>query len=125
MKPLHFCSHVVALLLLAGCQTITANDDQPAVIVQPSDASHAALKETLSAIFGGEDITLADDALTYSSMLSLENNMPNTEDSQAALGRVVTRPFSFQLIKNRQGCFLVDLRVGERHFLADTTCAPE
>jgi hypothetical protein len=125
MKPLQFCSHMVALLLLAGCQAIGANDDQPAVIVQPSDASRAALKQTLSAIFGGEEITLADDALTYSSMLTLENSPPNSADSQAALGRVVTRPFSFQLIKNRHACFLVDLRVGERHFLANTTCAPE
>lgn len=125
MKPLHFCSHIAALLLLAGCQAIGANADQPAVIVQPSDASRAALKQTLSAIFGGEEITLADDALTHSSMLTLENNPPNSADSQAALGRVVTRPFSFQLIKNQHGCFLVDLRVGERHFLVDTTCAPE
>ena len=58
-------------------------------------------------------------------MLTLENNPPDSADSQAALGRVVTRPFSFQLIKNQQGCFLVDLQVGERHFLVDTTCTPE
>jgi uncharacterized lipoprotein YbaY len=125
MKLLNLSTQMAALLLLAGCQTINANDDQPAVVVQPSDASRAALKQALSTIFGGEKITLADDALTRSSMLTLENNPPESADSEAALGRVVTRPYSFQLIKNQQGCFLVDLRVGQRHLLANTTCAPE
>jgi len=125
MKPLHINTLMTVILLLSGCRTITANDDQPALIVEPSDASRAALRETLSSIFGGEEITLADDALTDSSILTLEISPSKLADSDAALGRVVGRPFSFQLIKNRHGCFLVDLRVAERHLLADTSCAPE
>jgi len=125
MKPGLPCSILTTLILLAGCQGLNQNPDVPALIVQPDVASRAALKHTLSELFGGQEITLADDALTHSSILSLEINLPKQADSQPALGRVVTPPFRFHLVKAKNGCFLVDLRDGKRHLLADTTCTPE
>lgn len=125
MKPRQFCSFIATLILLSGCQGLTANTDLPALIVQPNEASRAALKATLSGLFGGQEITLADNALTQSSMLSLEMNLRKQLSSQLAIGRVVTGPLSFQLIKNKNGCFLIDSRDGKRYLLIDTTCAPE
>lgn len=117
--------NLATLILLAGCQGLNQNPDLPALIVQPDEASRAALKNTLSEIFGGQEITIADDALTHSSILSLEINLRKQADSQPALGRVVTPPFRFQLVKDKNGCFLVDLRDGKRHLLENTTCTEE
>ena len=125
MKPKFSCSVLATLILLGGCQGLNQNPDLPALIVQPDEASRAALKATLSEIFGGQEITLADDALTDSSILTLEINLHHQSDSQPALGRVVTPPFRFQLVKSENECFLVDLRDGKRHLLADTTCTAE
>ena len=125
MKPKHSCSCIATLILLAGCQGLTANTDLPALIVQPDEASRAALKNTLSELFGGKEILIADDALTNSSMLSLEVNLRQQADSQPALGRVVTKPFGFQLFKSKKGCFLMDLRDGGHYLLVDTNCTPE
>ena len=125
MKPGFSCLNLATLILLAGCQGLNQNPDIPALIVQPDEASRAALRNTLSELFGGQEIILADDALTESSILSLETNLRKQLDSQPALGRVVTPPFSFQLVKSENGCFLVDLRDGKRHLLVDTTCSAE
>jgi hypothetical protein len=125
MKSKHSYSYIAALILLAGCQGLTANTDLPALIVQPDETSRAALENTLSELFGGKEIIVADDALTDSSMLSLEVNLREQLDSQPTLGRVVTKPFRFQLFKSKKGCFLVDLRDGGRYLLVDTNCAPE
>ena len=125
MKSKHSYSYIATLILLAACQGLTASPDLPALIVQPDEASRAALKDTLSELFGGTEITLADDALTHSSLLSLEMNSRKQPDSQSALGRVVTKPFRFQLFKSKSGCFLVDLQDGRRYLLVDTSCIPE
>ncbi len=125
MKIEHSYSYIAMLILLTGCQGLTASADLPALIVQPDEASRAALKHTLSELFGGKEITLADDALTHSSMLSLEINLRKQPGSQPALGRVVTKPFRFQLFKSKNGCFLVDLQDGRRYLLVDTNCVPE
>jgi hypothetical protein len=125
MKPGFSCLNLATLILLAGCQGLNQNPGIPALIVQPDEASRAALKNTLSEIFGGQEKTIADDALTHSSILSLEINLRKQADSQPALGRVVTPPFRFQLVKDKNGCFLVDLRDGKRHLLENTTCTAE
>jgi hypothetical protein len=125
MKPGYSCSVLSTLVLIAGCQGLNENPDMPALIVQPDEASQSAVESTLSKIFGGQEVMLADDVFTQSSILSLEHNPDQKLDSQPALGRVITRPLSFQLVKSRDGCFLVDLRDEKRYLLAHTSCTPE
>lgn len=125
MIPGKFCIFLSALLVLAGCQGPGQDPYLPAVIVEPDETSRDAIEDTLSGIFGGQQITLADDVLTRSSILTLEHNPGKQLDSQPALGRVVTQPLRFQLVKSGDGCFLVDLRDEKRYLLAGTSCAPE
>ena len=61
-----------ALIVIAGCQSITADTDVPAIVVNSDDASRAALQATLAGRFGGQAVMLADDALTRSSLLTIE-----------------------------------------------------
>ena len=118
-------SSLCALSLIEGCRTPAANPDAPALIIQPNEASRAELRKTLSGLFGGREINLADDALTDSSLLVLQHARDQESGGRPALGRDVARPFRFQLIKKEDDCFLVDMRDGKRYLLADTICVPE
>jgi hypothetical protein len=104
---------------------MNADADVPALIAAPDDASRAALRDTISGIFGGRKVPLADDALTKSSLLLIERNLRGSLDAPPATGRVLEEPIRFRLVKSGEECVLVDLRDESRHPLTDTTCVPE
>jgi len=116
---------LAGVLQLAGCQTMNAAADVPALITNPDEASRAALQAAVAASFGGLDVLLADDALTTSSVLMLERSPRGSLDSNQAMGRVLEQPIRFQLVKNGTECTLIDLRDDSRHVLSDTSCIPE
>lgn len=116
---------ILGVLLSAGCQTMNADADVAAVIKSPDEASRAALQAALAASFGGQDVLLADDALTQSSLLTIEPGPQRSINNPSPGGRILTEPFRFRLVKNGDDCVLIDLRDDSRQVLANTTCAPE
>jgi hypothetical protein len=116
---------LAALLSTSGCQTVTAQPDLPALIVNPDEASMASLQVTLSNLFGGQTVKLSNDAFTRSSLLALEHGSQKTLTSQAANGRVMAAPYKFRLMKSGPACVLVDLRDNSRHPLSNTACVAE
>lgn len=116
---------IAGALLSAGCQTMNASADVPAVITEPNEASHAAIKAALAASFGGRDVIIADDALTQTSLLTIERGPHRTINNPSPDGRIITEPFRFRLVMSGQDCVLIDLRDDSRHVLVDTTCVPE
>ncbi len=109
---------------LFGCQTLATAGDVPARITDPTDASRAALRDAVNEALGIQ-VTLAEDALTTSSILTLEHNPPGSINSMPAQGRTLDAPIQFRLMMNGSDCILVNQRDGRRHTLADTTCSPE
>ena len=116
---------LAGILLLAGCQTMNADADVPALITAPDDASRAALQAALGASFGGLNVVIADDALTQSSLLTIERGPHRTINNPSPDGRILGEPFRFKLVKNGAECTLIDLRDDSRHVLANTRCVPE
>ena len=111
--------------LLAGCQTMNAADDVPAIITDPDEDSRAALRATVSGLFLGQNVLIADDALTSSSVLPIEFGRRGSLEYKPLSGRVVTEPLRFRLVLNGGDCYLIDPRDESRHLLADTSCTPE
>jgi len=125
MRQKKLYSQMAMLIMVTGCQSPAANPDLPALIVQPDEDSRAALQATLSGLFGGYEVRLSNDALTRSSLLTLESGLQKTLSDPPVTGRILSEPYKFRLIKNGDYCTLIDLRDGTRHILADTTCIPE
>jgi hypothetical protein len=126
MPGIHlFLKVSLLLVMITGCRTLSGSPDQAALITQPDASSRAALQATLSDLFGGIEIRLADDALTRSSLLTLAVGAQSTLVEPAAGGRIVSEPYRFRLVLNGEDCILIDLRDDSRHRLADTTCMPE
>jgi hypothetical protein len=105
--------------LLAGCQ------DRPARIVDPTDASRAALQRVVSIALNGANVTLADDALTKSSLLTIEPKVYRDAQGERVMGRETRTPIHFRLIKQGEQCLLVLQNNGAKWPLTDTTCKEE
>lgn len=109
------------LFAVSGCKQVAPDADQPAVIVDPTDAGRAALREAVNEELGTE-VLLADDALTDTSILIIERKMPRAVTGSPAQGRTMDPPVRFTLMTNGTDCVLVEDRSGSRYLLADTRC---
>lgn len=106
---------------VVGCQTVATADDEPARITDPTEASRAALQQTVNATLH-TNVTIADDALTDSSLLIVERAMPRSMSGSPAQGRTMEMPFQFRLVISGDDCVLIDQRDASRHVLQDTSC---
>lgn len=114
---------VACLSVIAACKNVAPDADQPAVIVDPDDASRAELQATVNQALGAE-VLLADDALTATSVLTIERRIPQSVAGSPAQGRSMDSPVRFDLVTNGSDCVLVDSRDGSRYLLAETRCEP-
>jgi hypothetical protein len=108
-------------LALAACKNVAPDANQPAVIVEPTAASRAALQATINELLG-TDVLLSESALTETSFLFIERRVPQSLDGSPAKGRNMEMPYRFTLLTNGTDCVLVDERDGSRHLLDNTQC---
>jgi hypothetical protein len=71
------------------------------------------------------DVALADDALTETSILTVERKIPQSIEGSPAQGRNMEKPIQFRLVRNGSECILIDQRDMTRTVLADTVCSVE
>ena len=112
-----------ALLLAAGCRTVSARQDVAAVISEPSARSHSKLVGAVSAALNGATVTLSDDALTRDSTLIVERTRHRDANGLPINGRDLGAPERFHLVKNGTECVLVHENTGRRFALSQTACA--
>ena len=121
MKLKTIAAVILFVIGLAGCQTLVATDDLPAWITNPDGASRAALQTAVNEALN-TDVALADDALTDSSILTIERNIPGSLEGQPAQGRNMDMPIQFRLVVSGGDCVLIDQRDESRRVLENTSC---
>ena len=124
MKILRSISVTALWVMLSGCQTVDADNDRPARIVNADADSRAALQTVVNEALGTE-VMLADTALTDSSLLTIERWPAGTMDNPVPQGRILEKPIQFQLVRNGDDCVLVKKSDGSRFLLSDTDCEAE
>ena len=115
---------MVVAATYTGCKNVAPDADQVAVIVNADAASRAALQQTVNAALH-TDVMLADNALTETSVLTIERKIPQSIEGSPAQGRKMEMPIQFRLVKNGGECILIDQRDMSRTVLADTVCSVE
>jgi len=115
---------IAVAAVISACQTIAADYDHSARIVNADDSSRAALRATVNTILNTK-VTLADNALTDTSLLTIERNPPRTLDNPNPQGRIMEMPIQFRLVVNGTDCILIDQRDRGRYVLENTNCAAE
>ena len=108
----------------AGCKNVAPDADLAALIINPDAASRAALQAVVNAALH-TDVTLADDALTETSILTIERKIPQSIEGSPAQGRNMEMPIQFRLVVNGAECILIDQRDMSRAVLKDTVCASD
>jgi hypothetical protein len=96
--------------------------DAPAVIINPSARSVKELRRVIHKALPGIAVTLADDALTQSSFLSLEHTQDRDPTGQKLNGRDLSRPETFELFKRESRCILKQLSTGLSFELHHVQC---
>jgi len=125
MLKLHrvICAMCGTLLALAGCRTIPAQTEAPAVITNPTRESRASLVRAVSSAVHGVPVTIADDALTRTDTLIIEHFSPRGPDGLPIDGRERGLPERFRLVRIGSECVLVHSRTEKHYVLADVTCS--
>jgi hypothetical protein len=114
---------LVSSLATGGCALGTENDmDRPAVIDRPTDASRAELRRVVNEALG-TSVTLADDALTHTSTLSIERNPIRDASGRRIEVRERTPPEMFLLVKRGGQCVLIHERTKTETVLTATHCS--
>ncbi len=116
---------VLLALALAACRAGQRDPDPelPAVIVDPTAASRAALSQAVRTALG-VPVLLAADALTRDCLLVIERAPHADPSGLPAQGRELGMPERFHLVKSGGRCVLVHERTGTRYPLAATSCVP-
>lgn len=114
----------VMVFMLPGCQTLATDDDVAARITNPTDASREALQNAVNDALD-TNVTLASNALTDSSVLTIERNPPRTMENLPAQGRNMDMPMQFRLVRNDGDCVLICTADDSRRKLSDTSCIVE
>jgi hypothetical protein len=114
---------IVALSMgvVGCCKTVATEQDEAARIIDPDDASRAALQRVVNTALHTE-VTLAADALTESSLLVIERNPPKSIQGHPSQGRIMEAPLQFRLVVNGEDCILIDQRDRSRYRLENTRC---
>jgi hypothetical protein len=121
--PMRACWLAAAAIAPVACSTLSAQE-QPAVIAAHTTQSRAELARVVSAAFNGQPVTLADDALTRESVLTIERRTPPGDQGRAATGRTLDAPARLNLVLRGTRCFLVSAADGREWELNETRCVP-
>ena len=105
------------LLLVTACKTGAVRTEVPAILVDPTTASRAELRQIVGSLLGGRTVTIADDALTTQSILVIE--------PKYLTGRDLGKPDQFRLLLSGSDCVLVHLGSDARSKLSKANCAAE
>lgn len=111
-----------ATVLLAGCQSLSAELDQPASMIEINETQRLQLSRLLSDL-SGQSVSLTDKAFAGSDRLVLERKRAaGSEAHRLATGRNMDPPRVFKLVKNKGQCWLLDESNGGRHQLDGFSC---
>ncbi len=110
--------------VLPACTTSSGSGDAPALITNPTPASRAELRLAVQRALHSDPILLADDALTRSSLLTIDR-LPRRDSHGRLLNGldVRGRPEQFRLVRTGGSCVLIHEDSEQlRQKLSSTTC---
>ena len=124
MRPASARAFGLGLLIIAALSSRgwASPEEAPAVIINPSAQSVKELRRVIQRALPGIAVTLADDALTQSSFLSLEHSHGRSPMDQALNGRDLSRPEIFELFNRSSRCILKQLSTGRSFELQHVRC---
>ncbi|WP_088331594.1 hypothetical protein [Lacimicrobium sp. SS2-24] len=113
---------IAASLLAGGCQLTQANEPVAAVLTNPGAQTKAELQRVIQQAIGGTPVRLADDALTDTDTLYIEQNPGRDARGNPIMGRHNNKPEVFHLRLQGEQCQLIHGTTGEVYLLQEVSC---
>ena len=110
---------------MAACSTPAINPEYPALLTNTGPTTLLELEQTISSAMDGAKVTIAQDALTTSSQLTIEQSMIRSIEQQPEMGSNLGRPDQFQLLIDGPQCVLVHEKTGLHWLLNSVECVAE
>lgn len=117
MKLLKLGTLMVVATTLSGCATKPAEPLIPAVLVNPSEQVIEQLAMAVKTSSGIKNVTIAQDVLTKHNVLAIQQAQHEV-DGQPIQGRIIDKPYSFELFIRNEDCILKD-RQNEQTFVIE------
>lgn len=117
-------SVLLFVFLLSSCkqEILHGASDFPAILINTTPQSQIELNQIVSKALNGVPVTLADDALTQTSVLIIERARQPDFNNNRVLGRDLSMPEQFRLVINNGQCFLIHQENGQRYLLSQAVC---
>ncbi len=112
---------LAVLCCLSACASM-AQQDVPALIVEPSSESRVEILRIVHSALNASNVTIAADALTHESVLVIERKPARDASGRRLSGRDYEKPERFQLVKRGSHCALIHARTNTRYELKDVEC---
>lgn len=108
-------------LLMGGCQSVTAQSEQDALLSE-GDANSITrvqkeLTETIGKMVQVSKLLLGPDELRKTSFLTVERSRKKDADGLIMQGLETEEPNVFKLVKRGDACFLIHLKTAKREKL--------
>ena len=116
-------SVAIALSLSSCAATSEGVEQRDAVIVTPNAASRASLQQAVAKLVG-QPVTLADDALTRASSLTIERTAARDPSGRRIETRETAMPQSVRLVKRGSSCVLIHDASSADVVLNNVACQP-
>ena len=113
---------VVMIMAIASCETHSPINDVPALIDNPTPASHGELVRIVSGVLGQSPVMLSHDALTRTNLLTMEMKRIQRIEGDRDGRRIADIPSQFRLVINKSDCVLIYNRDQSRYKLKETSC---
>lgn len=113
------------IVAAAACRPGAVREDVPALLVAPTPAARDEVAAAIASALRGTPISIAPDALTRASLLTLERREPAGPERRTATGRVLGMPERFRLVTDGSRCYLVHESGTARVELLRAECVPE
>jgi hypothetical protein len=114
-----------AAIMLSACKNPETRQEIPARIIEPTAESRAELLDVVSNALHNANLTLADDALTKSSLLVIERKRHRDLNNNPVMGRELGQPEQFRLLLSGDQCVLIHLNSANRSALKNARCIAE
>jgi hypothetical protein len=111
-----------SLFAITACKATDTKNEVAAIIVNPTTESRAELLRIITTALSDAKVTLADDALTKSSVLTIEQKPLRNLDNKPLLGRNLGTPIQFHLLISNGQCVLEKQSNHKRWVLKKTDC---
>ncbi|GAA4898915.1 hypothetical protein [Ferrimonas pelagia] len=95
---------------------------QPALLLTPDATAYAELSEAIARLMEMNQVMLAEDAFTETSVLTLERKAHTDPQGRPLMGRSLEKPVTVELQRLAGECVIVHLATGQRIALPSVRC---